>query len=287
MDWPSILADRPLPLLMGIVNVTPDSFSDGGKFFSADAAVEHGLRLAGEGAAILDVGGESTRPPRYGVAEDVPAAEEIRRVAPVIERLAARAGVPISIDTRQGEVARAALDAGATILNDVTALRHDPEIAGIAAGAGACVILMHMRGTSPSAMQSDLHYGDLVGEVRDFLAEAAARAVREGIPPGRIAVDPGLGFSKNAAQSLALLRRLDSFRGLGHPVVVGASRKSFVGTYSGTAADGASSSRLAGSLACAGFAARAGAAVVRVHDVAETAAYLEMARAIDNVTMRP
>jgi len=287
VDWPSLLSGRALPLVMGIVNVTPDSFSDGGKFFTAEAAVEHGLRLAGEGAAILDVGGESTRPPRYGVAEDVPAAEEIRRVAPVIERLAARAGVPISIDTRKGDVARAALGAGATILNDVTALRHDPEMAGIAAGAGACVVLMHMRGTVPAAMQSDLRYADLVGEVRDFLAGSAERAVREGIAPARIALDPGLGFSKNAAQSLELLRRTESIRGLGYPVVVGASRKSFVGASTGASADGNSPARLAGSLACAGFAARAGASIVRVHDVAETAAYLQMWRAIENVTMRP
>ena len=270
---------------MGIVNVTPDSFSDGGKYFSPDAAVEHGLRLADAGAAILDIGGESTRPPRYGAAEEVPVSEEIRRVLPVVERLASRLGIPISVDTRKAAVARAALAAGAAILNDVTALRHDPEMAAAAASAGACVVLMHMRGTDPAAMQSDLAYGDLVGEVRGFLADSAGKAARAGIDPARIALDPGLGFSKNAAQSLQLLREIGSLRDLGYPVVVGASRKNFVAVHSGAGGDSAPAARLPGSLACAGFAARRGAAVVRVHDVAETAAYLKMSRAIENVTI--
>jgi dihydropteroate synthase len=270
---------------MGIVTVTPDSFSDGGLFFSPEAAVEHGLRLAAEGADILDIGGESTRPPRYGAAGEVPAPEELRRVLPVVEKLAARVGIPISIDTRKAAVARAALSAGASIVNDVTALRHDPEMSAAAASAGACVILMHMRGTDPATMQSDLAYGDLIGEVCEFLAHSAAEAVRNGIAPQRIALDPGLGFSKNASQSAALLREVESIRGLGYPVVVGASRKNFARTLSGAPEEGPVATRLPGSLACAGFAARHGAEILRVHDVAETVAYLKMSRAIENVTM--
>ncbi len=271
---------------MGILNVTPDSFSDGGRFFSPELAIEHGIRLAAEGAAILDVGGESTRPPRYGVAEDVPVSEEIRRVAPVIESLARRVAIPISIDTRKAAVARAALDAGASIVNDVTAMRHDPEMAPLAAARGACVVLMHMRGTDPKTMQADLAYGDLLAEVRGVLDEAAADAIRAGIAPGRIALDPGLGFSKNAAQSLELLARIASFRKLGFPLVVGASRKNFVAAFSESSGLESPSDRLAGSLACAGFAAEGGAAVVRVHDVAATAAFLKMSREIENATMR-
>jgi dihydropteroate synthase len=272
---------------MGILNVTPDSFSDGGRFLSPEAAFEHGVRLAGEGAAILDVGGESTRPPRYGLAEEVPAAEEIRRVVPVIERLAKRIEIPISIDTRKAAVARAAIEAGATIVNDVTAMRHDPEMAPLAASAGACVVLMHMRGTDPRTMQSDLAYDDLVAEVRGFLGDASAGAIRAGIPSGRIALDPGLGFSKGAAQSLKLLAEIASLCTLGFPVVVGASRKQFVKVYSGTPEDGSHSDRLAGSLACASFAAGRGAAIVRTHDVAETAAFLRMSRAIENASVPP
>ncbi|MGH9443973.1 MAG: dihydropteroate synthase [Thermoanaerobaculia bacterium] len=285
MDWPTLLANRPLPLIMGILNVTPDSFSDGGEFFSPELAVERGLRIARDGAGILDIGGESTRPPRYGPAEEVPVSEEIRRVLPVIERLAGKIGIPISIDTRKAEVARAALKAGAAILNDVTALRHDPAMAAVVAEAGAGVILMHMRGTDPATMQSNLEYGDLVGEVRGFLADSRVRAAAAGISPDRIAIDPGLGFSKSAAQSLALLREIPALLDLGSPVVVGASRKNFVGAYSARPGASSAESRLPGSLACAGFAARRGAAVVRVHDVAETAAYLAMSRSLD--TMPP
>jgi dihydropteroate synthase len=285
MDWPSLLSGRPLPVIMGVVNVTPDSFSDGGRFFDPEHAIEHGTRLAGEGAAILDIGGESTRPPRYGLAEEVSAAEEIGRVVPVVERLA-RLKIPISIDTRKSEVARAALAAGAAIVNDVTAMRHDPAMAGLVASRKACVILMHMRGTDPRTMQSNLAYDDLLGEVRNFLSDAAAGAVRAGIAPARIAVDPGLGFSKSAAQSLTLLREIGSLHDLGFPVVVGASRKNFVRIYSGAREKGPPAELLAGSLACAAIAAERGAAVARVHDVAETAAFLKMYRANENVTMK-
>ena len=287
MDWPSLLSNRPLPLIMGIVNVTPDSFSDGGRFLSPDAAVEHGARLAAEGAAILDVGGESTRPPRYGLAEEVPVSEEIRRVVPVIERLSKSADIPISIDTRKAAVARAAIAAGAAIINDVTAMRHDPEMAPLAASAAACVVLMHMRGTDPRGMQTDLVYDDLLGEVRGFLADAAARALRDGVASERIALDPGLGFSKGAAQSLALLGKIASLTDLGFPVAVGASRKNFVHVYSGSAEDCPPSDRLPGSLACAAFAARQGASIVRVHDVADTAAFLKMSRASEDATKMP
>jgi dihydropteroate synthase len=271
---------------MGIVNVTPDSFSDGGQFLAPGPAVEHGLRLASEGAAILDIGGESTRPPRYGAADEVPESEEIRRVVPVIEQLIRKVAIPISIDTRKAAVARAALDAGASIINDVTAMRHDREMAPLAASRGAAVVLMHMRGTDPRTMQRDLHYDDLLGEVRTSLAEAASGALRAGIARDRIAIDPGLGFSKNAGQSLAVLAGIASFRSLGFPLVVGASRKNFVRVFCGAPEGAPPSELLPGSLACAAFAGRGGASIVRAHDVAATAAFLSMSRAIENATMR-
>jgi dihydropteroate synthase len=282
MDWPSLLANRDLPVVMGIVNVTPDSFSDCGKFFAPEAAIEHGLRLSGEGAAILDVGGESTRPPIYGGSEEVPAAEELRRVLPVVEELARRSGVPVSIDTRKAEVARRALKAGASIVNDVTALRHDPEMRGLLAKTGATVVLMHMRGSDPRTMQNDLSYDDLLGEVRGFLAAAARGAVEAGIRADRIALDPGLGFSKSPSQNLRLLREAASFASIGFPIVVGASRKNFVRVFSGADDDRAS---LSGSLACAAIAAERGASVVRAHDAAETVAFLRMYRAIRDARM--
>jgi dihydropteroate synthase len=278
MDWPSLLAGRPLPAVMGIVNVTPDSFSDGGRFLDPGAAVDHALRLLAEGADILDVGGESTRPPAYGLADPVDARQEIRRVVPVIERLAGAARVPISIDTRKAEVARAALGAGASIVNDVTALGHDPEMAPTVAGAGAAVVLMHMRGTDPRTMQDDLAYGDLLAEIGAALSAAAGRAIASGIPALRIAVDPGLGFGKSAGQSLQLVARLSALRPLGFPVVLGASRKGFVARYSGIPPDALPAERLAGSLACAEAAVEQGAAVVRVHDVGATARFLEELR---------
>lgn len=278
MDWPSFLAGRTLPVVMGIVNVTPDSFSDGGRFLSPTEALDHALRLAGEGADLLDVGGESTRPPVYGLAEPVDAREEIRRVVPVIEKLARAVSVALSVDTRKAHVARAALAAGASVVNDVTALAHDPGMARVVAEAGAAVILMHMRGTDPRTMQDDLSYGDLVGEVGAALSEAAGRALGSGIPPARIAIDPGLGFGKTAGQSLALVARLSALRGLGYPVVLGASRKGFVARYSGLAAGAPPAERLAGSLACVEAAREQGAAVVRVHDVAATGRFLAALR---------
>ena len=262
---------------MGIVNVTPDSFSDGGLYFSPDAAVEHGLRLVEEGAEVLDVGGESTRPPAYGPRADVDPEEEIRRVGPVIERLAARVSVPLSIDTRKASVARAALSAGATIVNDVTAGRFDSGLLPDAARAGAAVVLMHMRGTDPNAMQDDLAYADLIGEIAAQLAEAAERAKAAGIPSASVAVDPGLGFGKSAGQNLEILRRLGEIAVSGHPVVVGASRKGFVSRFAGPA-DDPGPARLAGSLAALAVARDGGAAIARVHDVAESAALLAALR---------
>ena len=274
VDWPSFLAGRALPAVMGIVNVTPDSFSDGGRFLSPDAAVDHAMRLADEGADLLDVGGESTRPPAYGLAEPVDASEEIHRVLPVIERLASAVSLPISVDTRKAVVARAALHAGASIVNDVTALGDDPEMADVVAGAGAAVILMHMRGTDPRTMQDDLSDGDILGEIAESLSAAASRAIFAGVPAPRIAIDPGLGFGKAAEQNLLLVARLSTLRTLGFPVILGASRKGFVARYSGIPTETPPAERLAGSLACVEAARQQGAAVVRVHDVGATVRFL-------------
>jgi dihydropteroate synthase len=273
MDLAAFLAGRSRPAVMGILNVTPDSFSDGGLYFTAEAAVERGRRIAREGADWLDVGGESTRPPVYGSAQEVPADEEIRRTAPVVEALARELTIPISIDTRKAAVAAAALCAGATIVNDVTAFRFDPSLADLAAETGAGVVLMHMRGTDPRTMQQGLPEGDAGPEVSDFLAGAAAAGVARGIAAEKIAIDPGLGFGKTDGQNRLLLSRLSRLRQLGFPLVVGASRKGFVRRLSG--ADATPAARLAASLACGAVAAEEGAAAVRVHDVAATVALLD------------
>jgi dihydropteroate synthase len=266
--------------LMGVVNVTPDSFSDGGLFLDPERAIAHGRELAAEGAAILDVGGESTRPG----AEEVGAEEERRRTEPVVRGLAgavagagpsAGAAVAISIDTSKRAVAEAALDAGATIVNDVTALRADPEIAALVADRGAGLILMHMLG-SPRTMQQDPAYDDVVDEVRAFLAERVEAAVAAGVPEERIWLDPGIGFGKTLEHNLELLRRLDEIVALGRPLVVGASRKSFIGKIDGSAVD----QRLGGTIAASVLAAASGAEVLRVHDVAEVAQALRVAAAI-------
>jgi dihydropteroate synthase len=255
---------------MGIVNVTPDSFSDGGLFLDADAAVEHGRRLAAEGAAILDIGGESTRPGAAPVAED----EELRRVVPVIERLAG-ADARISIDTTKSAVARAALAAGATIVNDVSALRFDPALAGVVAESGADCCLMHMLG-EPRTMQVDPRYDEVVSDVKAFLEERLAFAVAEGIPEDRIWLDPGIGFGKTVEHNLELLRRLDELVALGRPVVIGTSRKSFLGKLAGGRAEDA---RLPGTIATNVLALERGATVFRVHDVAQNADALKVAAA--------
>ncbi len=256
---------------MGVVNVTPDSFSDGGLFLDADAAVEHGLRLAREGADILDVGGESTRPGADPVGED----EELRRVVPVIERLALRGDARLSIDTTKVTVARAALGAGATLVNDVSALRFDPAMAGLVAETGAGCCLMHMLG-EPRTMQEDPRYDDVVSEVKAFLEERLAFAVSEGIDEERVWLDPGIGFGKTVEHNLELLRRLDEIAAIGRPVVVGTSRKSFLGKLAGGRDEG---ERLPGTIATNVLALERGASVFRVHDVAQNADALTVAAA--------
>lgn len=247
------------PLVMGIVNVTPDSFSDGGQFFDPSAAVEHGLKLAAEGADILDVGGESTRPG----AEPVPDEIELARVLPVVRDLSKRTAVPISVDTMKATVAEACLDAGACIVNDVAGLR-DPQMPEVCAKYGAGVVVMHMQGT-PTTMQADPRYADVVGEVGDFFAERLDTLESVGIPRERVALDPGIGFGKTQSHNFALLAHLVEFRRCGRPLVLGVSRKGVIGSVCGRPRD----ERMPGSLAVACFAiANGGAQIVRVHDVA-------------------
>jgi dihydropteroate synthase len=259
-----VLRDRTLdlaePLVMGILNVTPDSFSDGGLYAGIEAAVARGEQIAEEGAAILDVGGESTRPG----AAPVSAEEEIRRVVPVIERLAGRIRASISVDTSKPEVIREAVAAGASMVNDVRSLRLPGALAA-AAGSGVAVCLMHMQG-EPATMQDRPGYADVLAEVRDFLASRVAACEAAGIPRDRICVDPGIGFGKTAAHNLALLARLDEVGVAGRPILVGVSRKSLVGIITGRAPG----DRLAGSVAFAALAAASGASIVRTHDVAAT-----------------
>ena len=247
-------------LIMGILNVTPDSFSDGGRFLSPDAAVKRALIMEKEGADIIDVGGESSRPG----AEPVPVEEELRRVIPVLERLRGKLRIPISIDTTKAEVAEAALRAGASIVNDISALRFDPAMASVVAEFGAGLVLMHMLGT-PKTMQQDPHYEDVVREVREFLAERALYAQSQGIPREAIAVDPGIGFGKTVEHNLELLRRLPELVELGFPVLVGPSRKSFIGAILGLGVE----ERLEGTLVACAVAVVRGADILRVHDVRE------------------
>ena len=267
--------------VMGIVNLTPDSFSDGGLWTDPGRAVAHALELVEQGADVLDLGAESTRPGGgvYGEgAADVPADEEWRRLAPVLGPLRRQTDVPLSVDTRKGEVARRALAEGADLVNDVTALA-DPALARAVAEAGCPVILMHSRGEIRT-MQREARYGDVVAEVGAELAAALARAEAAGIDPAQTVLDPGLGFAKGAEHNLALLARLGELARLGRPLLVGASRKSFLGRLTGAPP----ADRLPGSLAAAGWAARHGAALVRVHDVAETAAFLAVWQAVCEVT---
>lgn len=260
-------------LVMGVLNVTPDSFSDGRRFLAAEAAIEHGRRLIAEGADVLDIGGESTRPG----AEPVPAQEELRRVLPVIEALAG-AGVPLSVDTRKPEVARAALEAGACIVNDVEALRA-PEMARLCAAQGAGVVLMHMQG-QPGTMQRAPAYRDVVAEVADFLRERSGFAEKAGIARDRIVVDPGIGFGKALEHNVALLAGLGRLRELGYPLLVGLSRKSFLGELAGVAEPG---QRLHAGLAAAALAIAEGADILRTHDVRAT---VEAARVADAIVGR-
>jgi dihydropteroate synthase len=248
-------------LVMGVLNVTPDSFSDGGRFLDHEAAVAHGVAMAQEGAAILDVGGESTRPG----SEAVTVEDELSRVLPVVKRLAAEVegvDLPISIDTRKPEVARAAVDAGAVLINDVSGAR-EPGMLEVVAATGAGLVLMHMLG-EPKTMQAEPTYEDVVREVHDYLSGRIEAAEAAGLARDRLAVDPGLGFGKNFEHSLELMRKVDAFLDLGVPVVVGPSRKSFIGTALG---DAPVEERLEGTIGAAAWMAGRGVHVVRVHDV--------------------
>ena len=261
-------------LVMGILNVTLDSFSDGGKFLSVDKAVSHAIRMADEGADLIDVGGESTRPG----AEAVPAEVEMERVLPVIEALAKRTGALISIDTYKASVARAALDCGASIINDITGLRGDPEMAGVARASGAGVILMHMQGT-PRTMQLSPHYQDVRAEVRDFFRQSFDLALACGLHPMSLAFDPGIGFGKTVAHNLELLKNLESLRVGDRPLVLGVSNKSFIGKAIGS---DAMEDRFWPTVALTSFLRERGANVVRVHDVKANAQALRMTEAILN-----
>ena len=263
---------RPM-VVMGVVNTTPDSFSDGGHFLDTDMATDHGLRLADEGAEIIDIGGESTRPG----SEPVSATEELRRVVPVIARLAKRCGAVISIDTQKPAVARAALDAGASIVNDIAANRESPEMWQIVAEAKAGYICMHMQGT-PQTMQAEPHYDDVLREVGDFFSERLARLAEQGVSGEQVALDPGIGFGKELKHNIKLLSGIHELIMSGRPLLIGASRKSFIGKLLGTP----SNERLPASLACAVFAATKGAHVVRVHDVAETVQAVRMTEALSD-----
>jgi dihydropteroate synthase len=267
--------------IMGVVNVTPDSFSDGGRFFDSDAAVAQGEKLAAQGAAILDIGGESTRP----FSDPVPADEEIRRVVPVIEKLSRRISIPISIDTTKAQVARQALEAGASIINDVAALRFDPELAAVAVEFDTPVILMHMLG-DPKSMQVKPRYDNLIQEVRDFLAEAVKRAVRQGISPSKLIVDPGIGFGKTIEHNLILIKHLQAFSSIGAPILIGASRKAFIRQILKSRHDKDLQPDLpiieTGSQAAVAAAIFNGAHIVRVHDVAGTLATVKIVDAIMN-----
>ena len=262
-----------LSQVMGIVNVTPDSFSDGGRWTSTAAAVDHAMRLVEQGADVLDIGGESTRPG----AEPVGEAEEIERVAPVIAAVRARWGGPISVDTMKPAVARAAVAAGATMWNDVTALSQAPDSLAVAAELGCAVVLMHMKG-EPRTMQADPCYGDVVAEVRDYLRDRAEAAMAAGVARDRIWLDPGIGFGKTLEHNMALTARLGELVALGFPVLYAASRKRTIQAVDPTAVE--ATDRLGGSLALALEGARRGARMVRVHDVRETVQALKLQAAV-------
>jgi dihydropteroate synthase len=267
---PPIEKRFPRPSVMGVVNVTPDSFSDGGVHVDADTAVAAARRMLDDGAAIVDVGGESTRPGSEGVDVDT----ELRRVEPVLERLQ---GLPVSIDTAKAEVARRALALGAELVNDVTALRSDPDVAGVVADAGAYLCLMHMQG-EPRTMQLNPTYDDVASDVAAFLEERLRFAVDEGIPEDRICLDPGIGFGKTLDQNFELVRRLDVLLALGRPVLIGFSRKSSLGKIVGDA--NARTGPLAASVAAAVAAYERGATILRVHDVREHVEALTVAAAL-------
>jgi len=258
------------PFVMGILNVTPDSFSDGGRFASSQDAIRHGIQLAGEGADFLDVGGESTRPG----SDPVSVEEELKRVIPVVKELSRSITIPISIDTYKSEVAREALLAGASIVNDVSGLAFDARMVSVIAEHKATVVVMHMKG-EPKTMQVNPHYDDLLGEVMEFLKQSAETAKIAGVR--QVIIDPGIGFGKTLDHNLELIRRLTEVTTLGYPVLVGPSRKSFLGTI----LDTAPSERLEGTVAASVICAMKGASIVRVHDVKETVQALKVLRAVE------
>jgi dihydropteroate synthase len=265
----SPLVRIPDPVVMGVVNVTPDSFSDGGRWLEPEKAIAHARRLVADGAAILDIGGESTRPG----ADPVPAEEQLRRIVPVFEGLQG-VDARLSIDTTKAAVAGPAIEAGADIVNDVTALRDDPDLAGLCADRGVNVCLMHMLG-EPRTMQDDPHYDDVVDDIKAFLVERLEHAVAAGIAEDRVWLDPGIGFGKTVDHNLALLARLDELVAIGRPIVVGTSRKGFLGQISGEEIEG----RVPGTIATNVIALGNGAKVFRVHDVAAVAQALDVAAA--------
>jgi dihydropteroate synthase len=257
---------------MGVLNVTPDSFSDGGEFFATDAAIGSGIKMASEGADIIDVGGESTRPG----AEPVSVQEELRRVIPVIQGLRAKIAILLSIDTSKSEVANAALDAGASIINDVTAGRGDEKMLSLAAKRKAAIVLMHMQG-EPRTMQKDPHYEDVITEVADFFRQQYARALECGVDPMAIAFDPGIGFGKTLEHNLTLLKNLERLRAHDRPLAVGVSRKSFLGKLVNSSE---MSARAAPTIALTAILRARGADILRVHDVKENVAALRAAEAV-------
>jgi len=260
-------------LIMGVLNVTPDSFYDGGRYFKKADAGKRALQMIEEGADIIDIGGESSRPGSMPVSLD----EEIKRVIPVVKEVARRSGAAISVDTTKSEVARQALQAGAAIINDISSLRFDPAMAGVCAKNKAGVILMHIRGT-PATMQMDVEYDDLMSEIFNHLEERVDFAVKAGVKLENIAIDPGIGFGKDYADNLRIIRRLSEFKSMGRPTVLGVSRKSFIGKVLGVEAKG----RLIGSIAAAITGILNGACIVRVHDVKETRMAIDMVEAVKN-----
>ncbi len=259
-------------MVMGVLNVTPDSFSDGNEFFDCDKAVERGVQIASEGADVIDVGGESTRPG----AEPVPVKEELRRVIPVVEKLRAKIDIPISIDTSKSEVANAAVSVGASIINDVTAGRADEQMLPLAAKQNVAIVLMHMQG-EPRTMQKNPQYGDVVQEVADFFRQQYSRALECGVDPMRLAFDPGIGFGKTLEQNLSLLRDFDQLRVDDRPLMVGVSRKSFLGKFTGS---NEMRDRLSPTIALTAILRARGADILRVHDVKENVAALRIVEEI-------
>jgi dihydropteroate synthase len=276
MSWPGFEMEfGRRTAVMGVINVTPDSFSDGGKFLTIESAVAHGRKLAADGADILDIGGESTRP----FAEPVPVDVEIERVIPVIEQLAAEISIPISIDTMKAEVARRAIEAGASIINDISALRFDSDLGAVAAASRAPVVLMHMLG-NPENMQLSPSYTDLIGEVSDFLSAAIVRAQKQGISKSNIVIDPGIGFGKTVSHNLLLIRQLQAFAALNVPILVGPSRKTFIRKLLKDELSDDIPPELpiveTGTQAAVAAAVLCGAHIVRVHDVANTRATIRI-----------